>query len=273
MRLSDKMPKRKIRRTPKRAASRKIGSEDSPKANPKHSEETEVKLRIADRRVLLRQLARLRASYHGRVHEMNTLYDTPDEALRREGKMLRVRVERAADSVADRGRHRHRAKARGAQLDGEAALLTFKGPVRREESSEPHGGSARKVRGGRYKIREEREARVADAALLARILEALGLRPSFRYEKYRSTYRLPGLAGLTLDLDETPIGDFLELEGSRAAIDRSAVMLGYGPADYITKSYGRLFLDEVRGSGPTSAAKRGRIAGAAARDMLFSTRK
>ena len=271
MRLSDKMPKQTIRGAPKRAASRKTGPEPSPRANLKHGEETEVKLRVADRQALLRRLANIGASYHGRVHEMNTLYDTPDGALRREGKMLRVRVERSADSPADRGRHR--ARARGAHLDGEAALLTFKGPVRREESSEPRGGRQRTIRGRRYKVREEREVRVADAALLARILEALGLRPSFRYEKYRSTYRLPSLAGVTLDLDETPIGDFLELEGSRAAIDRSAAILGYGPADYITKSYGRLFLDETHGNGSTSASKRERKAGAGARDMLFATKR
>ncbi len=72
--------------------------------------------------------------------------------------------------------------------------------------------------------------------MLVRILEALGLRPSFRYEKYRSIYGLPGLAGVTLDLDETPIGDFLVAEGCRAAIDRSAALLGYRPADYITRA-------------------------------------
>ena len=233
-----------------------------------------MKLRVADRQALLRRLANIGASYHGRVHEMNTLYDTPDcrRKLRPEGKMLRIRVEGPADSTADQGRHR--VKAPSLRRNSEAALLTFKGPVRREESSKPRSGRQRTTRGRHYyKVREEREVRVADAALLARILEALGLRPSFRYEKYRSTYRLPSLAGVTLDLDETPIGDFLELEGSRAAIDRSAAILGYGPADYITKSYGRLFLDETHGTGSTSASKRGRKAGAGARDMLFATKR
>lgn len=249
MRLSDKMPKRKIRRGPKAAAGRKT--------SPETGKETEVKLRVADREALLCQLARLRASYGGRVHEMNTLYDTPDGALARKGKLLRIRVERPAD------RTKSLAKVPSARRNSPAALLTYKGPVQPEESSKPRGGR-------RYKSREERQVRVADGELLARILKALGLRPSFRYEKYRSTYRLPRLSGVRLDLDETPIGDFLEAEGTRAAIDRSAALLGYRPADYITKSYGQLFRDEPRMTGRgASSSKRGRNPRAGSRDMLF----
>ena len=246
------------------AARRKISREAKPEANPKHSEETEVKLRIADRQALLRQLAHLGASYHGRVHETNTLYDTPDGALRREDKMLRVRVERPAERPGYR--MPHSAKATSLSRGTSEALLTFKGPVRPEGRGKRRGEA-------RYKIREEREVSVADAAVLARILEALGLRPSFRYEKYRSTYRLGGLAGVTLDLDETPIGDFLEAEGSRAAIDRSATLLGYRPADYVTKSYGQLFLDQARRTGKVGALRRRRIAGAGAGDMLFPIKR
>jgi adenylate cyclase class IV len=259
MRLSDKMEKRKIRRALTPFASQKT--------SPEHNKETEVKLRVADRQALLRRLARLRASYCGCVHEMNTLYDTPDGALARKGKLLRIRVERPADRPMTR--MRRSAKASRARQDSQSALLTFKGPVRRERSSKRRGGR-------RYKIREEREVRVADGTLLAGVLEALGLRPSFRYEKYRATYRLPGLAGVTVELDETPIGDFLEAEGSRTAIDCAAALLGYQPADYIIKSYGRLFLDESRRSGQAShsrRAKRGRMPGTGSRDMLFGGKK
>jgi adenylate cyclase class 2 len=253
MRLSDKMPKRKIHRA-KAASKRKI----SPKPSATHSKETEVKLRVTDRQALLRQLARLRATYYGRVHEMNTLYDTPDGALRRAGRLLRVRVERPANGAAGGPEDGTLKLARRSnpRWDGQGALLTFKGPVQ--------GNERGKFRGARrYKIREELEVRVADGDALASILEAVGLRPSFRYEKYRSAYRLPRFSGVTLELDETPIGDFLEAEGSRAAIDRSAALLGYQPADYITKTYGQLFLD----------SKRGRIANARPRDMLFDREK
>ena len=253
MRLSDKMPKRKILRV-KAAAKRKI----SPKSGAKQNNETEVKLCVTDRPALLHQLVRLRATYYGRVHEMNTLYDTPDGALKRAGRLLRIRVEHPADGAAERPEHGTLKLARmsNPSRDSQGVLLTFKGPVRGEEPGKFRGA-------GRYKIREEREIRVEDEAALARILGALGLRPTFRYEKYRSTYRLPRLSGVTLELDETPIGDFLEAEGSRAAIDRSAALLGYQPADYITKSYGQLFLD----------SKRGRTASAGPRDMLFRSKK
>jgi adenylate cyclase class 2 len=245
MRLSDKMPKRKIYRA-KAAARRKRG----PKPGSKHGKETEVKLRVRDRQALLRQLVGLRATYYGRVHEMNTLYDTPDGALKRAGRLLRIRVERPAERPEDGALKL--ARMSNPRRDGQGVLLTFKGPLRQKEPGM-----------SRYKIREEREVRLADGDALASILGALGLRPTFRYEKYRSTYRLSRLSGVTLELDETPIGDFLEAEGSRAAIDRSAALLGYQPADYITKSYGQLFLD----------SKRGRIAIARPRDMLFRSKK
>ena len=264
MRLSDKMPQQKIRPALQAAGDRKTSPKTKPRAEQKPNKETEVKLRVTDRQALLGQLARLRAAYHGRVHEMNTLYDTPGGSLAREGKVLRIRVERTAERQAKRASIS--AKLSRASRDGQPALLTYKGPLRPGESSKPNGGR-------RYKIREEREVHVADEAVLAGILNALGLRPCFRYEKYRSTYRLPRLAGATLDLDETPIGDFIEVEGSPAAIDRFAALLGYQPADYITKSYGQLFLDETRGTGQTGPAKPGRIRGAVSRDMLFRGKK
>jgi len=43
-------------------------------------------------------------------------------------------------------------------------------------------------------------------------------------------------------LDETPIGNFLELEGSPRWIDRTARRLGFSPKDYINRSYGYLYL-------------------------------
>jgi len=250
------MPSRTIHRT---AGHRTAGHRT---ARRTASQETEVKLRVADREALLRQLASLRASYQGRVHEMNTLYDTPGGALRREGKLLRIRVEQPAE------RAKSSRRAPRESRKSQAVLLTFKGPTFKgpswPERSKKFPGARR------YKIREEREVRVADGAVLARILEAMGLRPVFRYEKYRSTFRLPRLPGVTLDFDETPIGDFLEAEGTRAAIDRSAALLGYGPAEYITESYGQLFLRETRRAKPSRKGKTQRWA---SRDMLFPRKK
>ena len=42
-------------------------------------------------------------------------------------------------------------------------------------------------------------------------------------------------------MDETPIGNFAELEGDSAWIDRIAARLGVPHSEYMTLSYGRLF--------------------------------
>jgi adenylate cyclase class 2 len=201
--------------------------------------ETEVKLRVPDKRRFLRQLARMRAKLtRGRVHEMNTLYDTARGDLIGRGEMLRLRVESPAadaNSAGPRG-------AGGEELEN-AAWLTFKGPVMAASSNK------RK----RYKVREEHEVPISDAKEMPKILEALGLRPSFRYEKFRTTYELPRVSRLKVVLDETPIGLFVELEGASEQIDRAAKLLGFGASDYISKSYGALFMDACG----VKAARRG----------------
>ena len=85
------------------------------------------------------------------------------------------------------------------------------------------------------------------------ILEALGLRGWFRYEKYRTTFALPiakkWAVGLHVELDETPIGVYLELEGPPNAIDHAAHELGFSRADYITKNYLLLHVENCRRNG------------------------
>jgi adenylate cyclase class 2 len=92
---------------------------------------------------------------------------------------------------------------------------------------------------GRHKTREEIEVRVADGDAVAAILRALGFLPTFRYEKFRSEWS-DGAGHVVLD--HTPIGDFGEIEGPPAWIDRTARALGVGPDAYITDSYVQLFL-------------------------------
>ena len=73
----------------------------------------------------------------------------------------------------------------------------------------------------------------------------MGYRAVFRYEKYRTEYVKPRSEGKVL-LDETPIGNFIEIEGSPRWIDRTARQLGYKTGDYITRSYGYLYLAYCR---------------------------
>lgn len=209
-------------------------------------EEVEVKLRVADLAALRRRLARLglRPAASGRVYERNVLFDTPQGGLAKHGQLLRVR------RVTSSG------NARKAKAAASEALLTYKGPAVKAASA---------AQGGRYKVRQEFEVGVADPEQLQHILEGLGLRGWFRYEKYRTRYQfpesLPRVAGLHVELDETPIGAFVELEGPPLAIDRVAELLGYAPSDYITKSYLALYVEQCR--------KQGVPAG----DMVFSPSK
>lgn len=108
---------------------------------------------------------------------------------------------------------------------GRDALLTYKGP-----SSN-----------ARYKKRHELETMVSDPDILEEIFKQIGYRTVYRYEKFRTEYARPQDAGKVL-LDETPAGNFLELEGSPRWIDRTARLLGFCSADYITGSYGYLHM-------------------------------
>lgn len=107
--------------------------------------------------------------------------------------------------------------------DGEEGRLTFKGPV--QPSS--------------MKLREERETSVGDPDVLFRAFEELGLRVWFRYEKYREEF---SLGEVVIAIDETPVGVYVEIEGSEAGIASAAAGLGRGPADYVLDSYRGLFL-------------------------------
>ncbi|MGD0365805.1 MAG: hypothetical protein ABSC93_33395, partial [Bryobacteraceae bacterium] len=54
-------------------------------------------------------------------------------------------------------------------------------------------------------------------------------------------------------LDETPVGVYLELEGTPGWIDRNARRLGFAESDYSTASYYGLYVDycRVHGLQPT----------------------
>ena len=206
--------------------------------------ETEIKLKVRDlpafHRALKRLGARLAHSGARRVHEENIIFDSPDGALARQAKLLRIRTE-TPSAPANAKRHSRR-----------RVILTYKQPV----SAVP-GEPSHEVPDFSYKVREEFELVVSDASALAGIIEGLGMHGWFRYEKYRTTYRLPSskpwAKGLLIELDETPIGTFVELEGPETAIDRVARELGYSQQDYILKNYLRLYVESCneKGEKPT----------------------
>ena len=167
------------------------------------SRETEVKLRVASADAARETLRRVGAQIVRERHfEDNVLFDDARGGLRASGMVLRLRQTHFN------------------------AVLTFKGP--------------REIEDG-VKSREERETAVESPEQVRAILENLGYRALFRYQKYRETWTH---RGQEVEIDETPIGTFLEIEGDPEGIRAVAAELGFSPSDYLTESYVGLFFAE-----------------------------
>jgi adenylate cyclase, class 2 len=200
--------------------------------------EIEIKLRIPNPKSFLRNLTKLGAKpASSRVHEHNLLFDTPDGGLAKHGQLLRIRTESPAAAA--------KGKKSSSKNSHQRYLLTFKSPPEQLAI-----GPAAPPPNRRYKVREELETVLTDAESLKKIFEGLGLRGWFRYEKFRTPYKLPArhkwAKDLLIDFDETPIGTFIELEGPHQAIDQAARLLGFHPRDFITKNYLVLYLDDCK---------------------------
>jgi adenylate cyclase, class 2 len=137
------------------------------------------------------------------------------------------------------GKHGKLIRIRRVGVNG---LLTYKGPSI----------------AGKHKKREEIEMELEDPERLHVILDQIGLHPVFSYQKYRTEYAKRSSPGMVM-LDETPIGNFLEIEGTEPWIDRTAELLGFRHADYLTASYGYLYRAYCREKGKRP------------KDMLFRT--
>jgi adenylate cyclase class 2 len=165
--------------------------------------ETEIKFRVDNLPGLARQLGAAGFRLHTpRSFEINVLYDTPDRQMRARTELLRIR------SYASRWTLTHK------QL-----------PLDRPGED-------------KHKHRVETETEIADGNAVAEMFSSLGLVAAFRYEKWRTEWE-DGEGHCVVD--ETPIGNYAELEGTPEWIDRAAARIGVNSADYITLSYGRLF--------------------------------
>lgn len=126
-------------------------------------------------------------------------------------------------------------KTRGAMLrvrtEDRGTVLTYK--------------DAGRVEGG-AKVRDEMEVTVSDGETIIAIITRLGLRQLFRYQKQRTIY---AFSELIITIDETPIGDFLEIEGPREMIDSFAARIGFAASDYIAKSYFALYQEYLTEKG------------------------
>lgn len=165
--------------------------------------ETEIKFRVDDLDGLAQKLQSAGfLCITPRTFESNVLYDTPDRQLRARTEILRIRSY------------------------GGRWVLTHK--------RLPRSGPGE----DRHKHRIETETEIAHGQALADFLVHLGLVSAFRYEKWRAEWS-DGQGHCVVD--ETPIGNYAELEGSPEWIDRAAARLGVDHSQYVTLSYGRLF--------------------------------
>ncbi len=88
--------------------------------------------------------------------------------------------------------------------------------------------------------RFEAEVKVSDFETMDVILRRLGYEMALVYEKYRTTYALDGAE---IVLDELPYGNFSEIEGDAATIERVIETLGLSGARRMAGSYVELFWD------------------------------
>jgi adenylate cyclase class 2 len=166
--------------------------------------ETEVKIGLPDVSEFRSRLMLLKPFLIAERHfEDNFVLDYPDGRLRNKSCLLRVRKTKVGESV------------------------TFKGAP---------------LPSRLFKQREELESEVGSADIVLRILENIGLQVWFRYQKYREEYDIAGPGGkLHLALDSTPIGDFVELEGTEEGIRAVAGALGFSESQFLRDSYYSLF--------------------------------
>ncbi|MCI0486081.1 MAG: class IV adenylate cyclase [Blastocatellia bacterium] len=165
--------------------------------------ETEVKLACDDINRIRNAGFDLRLK-KPRHFEDNWLLDTPDHSLLNQGAALRVR------SVEGKG------------------SVTYKGVV--EESN-----------GSPVKVREEIESDTSAPERMIELFERLGFRRVFRYQKYRTSYSLT-LDGQELEVtfDETPMGEFIEIEGDVNKVLHVLETAGFSSKDSLRQSYPEL---------------------------------
>jgi adenylate cyclase, class 2 len=163
--------------------------------------ETEIKLRLADVAGFRSLLVERGWTPDAQVFERNTVYDTPTKDLLRSRRLLRIR-----------------------QID-DRAIVTVKLPA---------------VYGGPHKVREEHQFETDAVEQARQVFMGLGYEPAWIYEKRRTTFRKVGEDGI-IEVDETPIGDFVEMEGDARWIDRTAAAAGFSKDDYLLDTYRDLF--------------------------------
>jgi adenylate cyclase class 2 len=169
-------------------------------AEEEANQEIECKLPIPGRETIANRLRALDAENEGDELERNWVFDNAADDFQKTGTLLRLR-----------------------EYGG--CFLTYKGPIRE---------------GSHYRRREELETEVSDPDIFRLILERLGYRQIWYYEKYRNTWRH---RDCEVALDLLPdLGAYIEVEGeSEDAIDAVLTELGLAREAHVRESYRCLF--------------------------------
>lgn len=109
---------------------------------------------------------------------------------------------------------------------GEKKVMTVKTKIATPDSS--------------FKERQELEIEISDVSLAEKMLETLGYTTKRIMEKYRTEY---SLGDVVLALDHLSFGDYLEIEGNKASIEKAITSLDLNDLPRLTVSYWELFAD------------------------------
>jgi adenylate cyclase, class 2 len=163
------------------------------------AQEIEIKFPLRDRNDLVRRLHEIGAQrLYPETFEDNIVLDRRGE-LRTKGALLRVRK------------------------FGKYSIATYKGPM--------------SIEGG-VKSREEVQTGVESFELAIQLLDSLGYKPVFRYQKFREVWRL---RDVEVVLDRTPIGEYFEIEGPMDTIRTIAAELDMNMDQAIRQTYADLY--------------------------------
>jgi len=174
----------------------------------KLSTETEIKIGIGDPDGFQRQLEGLQPRVVTPRHfEDNYLLDFPDRRLGSRQCLFRIRCA------------------------GERSFLTYKGPPRPE---------------GIFKTREEMEIALESGTTALQIFKQLGMQVWFRYQKYRKEFAIPlsrrSGEEIHVAVDETPVGNYVEFEGSEEGIRELAHSMRIQESQFLRHSYYAIYL-------------------------------
>lgn len=170
--------------------------------------EVERKYLDANPEEIKTRLSELGATSDGARFEFNIVFDTSPSILKQK-KLLRLRIRASSEAAT--------------------CVLTWKEPA----SDFPKDN---------FKRRIEFETIVDDPENMVEILRKLGCAPKAVYEKTRESYLIEWQEGgetvrVAVELDETPIGNVIELEGDPEAIEKLEVPLGLRSLRKSDKSY------------------------------------